>query len=162
MKCTIKHIIAASFIALAITGCAPSISPDTYTTSSAGQVNRVVKGVIDSSRVVELSGDTYTEGGGMVGTLAGGALGAVAGSTIGQGTGSVLAAIGGGLVGAGVGNMAEKKLTQQQGMEYVVKTKNGAYISVVQGLKPTFQKGQHVMIIYGNRARVVADPDYSN
>lgn len=150
-----KYILVASIVTFTLTGCAPSISSDTYGTYSANQVNRTVKGVVDNTRVVRVQGTST------IGTLVGGAAGALAGSTIGGGRGQILGAIGGGLIGAGVGNVAEKQITQQQGMEYVIKTQDGGYISVVQGLTPTFQKGQHVMVIFGDKARVVADPDYS-
>ncbi len=158
-----KSFIAAAFVALTVTGCAPSISPDTYSTSSAGQVNRVIAGKIVSARVVQVSGDTLTQGGGMVGTLAGAGAGAIAaGSTIGQGNGSLLAGIGGAVLGGVLGNTAEKKLTSQQGIEYVIKTNHGDMVSVVQGVNPHLSIGQHVLVQYGARARVTADPSYGN
>jgi len=155
IKSISKIILAASLVALTVTGCAPSISPNNYGTYSAGQVNNVVKGVVTSARIVNVAGSST------IGTIAGGAIGAIAGSAIGGGRGSILTAIGGGLVGAGLGNAAESRLTARQGIEYVIKTCNGCYVSVVQGPCPSFQRGQHVMVIYGDQARVVADPDYA-
>src|SRR5688500_6549768 len=100
MKSLTKTLVAAMFMALTVTGCAPNISPDTYSSSTANQVNRVIAGTIVSARVVEVSGDSLTQGGGMVGTLAGAGTGAIAaGSTIGQGNGSAIAAIGGAVLG---------------------------------------------------------------
>jgi outer membrane lipoprotein SlyB len=163
MKTLTKTLVATTFAALTLVGCAPSISPDTYTTSSAGQVNRVIAGRIVSARPVHVSGDTYTDGGGMVGTLAGGAAGAIAGSSIGGGRGSLLAGLGGALIGAGLGNMAEKKLTSQEGMEYIIKTKDGQMLTIVQSATPALRVGQHVLLQYGgNRSRLIADPSYAN
>ena len=163
MKSLVKSLAVATLVAITITGCAPSISPDTYSTSSAGQVNRVIAGTVVSARVVQVSGDTLTPGGGAVGTLAGAGAGAIAaGSTIGQGNGSLLAALGGAVLGGVAGNYAEKKITSQQGIEYVVKTKSGDMVSVVQGIAPRFNIGQHVLVQYGARARVTADPSYND
>lgn len=150
-----KTLLAASVVALTLTGCMPSLSPDTYNAYGANQVNPAVKGVVTSVRVVKMEG---TNSG--VGTLGGGAAGAIAGSTIGAGRGSILAAVGGGLLGAGLGYAAEKRLTCQQGLEYVIRTCGGQYLTIVQGCNPTFQKGQHVMVLYGEKSRVVPDPDY--
>ncbi len=154
IKSISKTLLAAAVVTFTLTGCMPSISADTYGPYGANQVNPAVKGVVDSMRVVRMEG---TSG---VGLLAGGAAGAIGGSAIGAGRGSVLAAIGGGLIGAGLGHAAEKRLTCQQGMEYVIRTCNGQYLSIVQGMSPVFYRGQHVMVIYGEKSRVVADPAY--
>lgn len=156
-----KSLVTAAFIALTVVGCAPSISSDTYSTSTANQINRVIAGTIVSAREVQVSGDSMG-GGGMVGTLAGGSLGAIAaGTNIGQGYGSAAAAIGGAVLGGVIGNYAEKKVTSQRGMEYVVKTNQGTMVSVVQGLTPRLNIGQHVLVQYGAKARVTVDPSYA-
>lgn len=143
-----------------LAGCAPSLSPDLYATGNAGQVQRVVSGVIVSSRIVKVA-DTGTGVG--VGAVTGGALGALAGSQIGQGRGSLAAGIGGALLGGIAGNQVQKGLTSQTGIEYVVRLHNKSLISVVQGPTPTFNRGQHVLVQYGvgGRSRVIADPDYA-
>jgi outer membrane lipoprotein SlyB len=142
-----------------LVGCTPSLSPDVYTTGNAGQIHRVVKGVVISSRVVRVS-DSGTGVG--VGAVTGGALGAIAGSQIGQGTGSLAAGIGGALLGGIAGNHVQQGITTQTGVEYVVKLHNKSLISVVQGPTPTFNRGQHVLVQYGagGRSRIIADPDY--
>lgn len=151
-----KTLLAASFMVFTLAGCTPSISPDTYGAYNGNQVCPVVKGVVKSVRMVKMEG---TSSG--VGTFGGAAAGAIAGSAIGGGRGSLLAALGGGLLGAGIGNVAEKRLTCQNGLEYVIRTRDGQLVSIVQGLNPQFQPGQHVMIMYGQKSRVVIDPDYS-
>lgn len=156
MKSLIKSLLIISLASVTLTGCVPSLSPDNYTTTGAGQVNRVVKGTIVSARIVEVSNEDNTAG-----TIAGGLLGGVAGSTIGGSTNAnVLGAVGGAVVGGILGNQIQKGMSRQTGIEYVIKTKHGL-ISVVQGLSPAFQRGQHVLVEYGERARVIPDPDYS-
>jgi outer membrane lipoprotein SlyB len=142
-----------------LAGCAPSLSPDLYSTESAGQVQHVVQGVVISSRVVKVS-DPGTGIG--VGSIAGGALGAIAGSEIGGGRGSLAAGVGGALLGGIAGNQAQKKLSTQTGVEYIVRLRNKSLISIVQGPTPSFSRGQHVLVQYGvgSRSRVIADPNY--
>ncbi len=141
-------------------GCTSTLSPDVYSTENAGQVQRVIKGVVVGRRFVTVS-DTSTDIG--VGSVAGGALGAIAGSEIGQGRGSLAAGIGGALLGGIVGNQAQKRLTSQTGIEYVVKLHTKSLISIVQGPVPAFSRGQHVLVQYGvgGRSRVIDDPDYA-
>lgn len=156
MKSLSKTLLPAALIAATLTGCTPNISPDSYNVCATGQVNQTLKATVSSCRVVKVQG---TNSG--MGTLGGAALGAIAGSAIGGGRMSLLTAVGGGLVGAGVGRAAEGHFTSQFGMEYIVKTANGSMMSVVQGPNPTFQRGQHVLVIFGQQARIIADPDYS-
>jgi outer membrane lipoprotein SlyB len=155
MKLFAKSLMAATLMAVTLTGCAPSLSPDAYTTSGVGQVNRVVPGTVVSTRPVKISGDSN-----LAGTLIGGAAGAVAGSTIGNGGGSVLAAVGGGLAGALIGNQVQKGLSSQTGLEYIIKDRHGNMFSVVQGNNPVYRPGTHVLVEYGTRARVIPDPAY--
>ncbi|MDQ8039871.1 MAG: glycine zipper 2TM domain-containing protein [Rickettsiella sp.] len=155
----INYFLLAVLGITTLVGCAPSLSPDVYSTGNAGQIHRVVKGVVINSRFVNVS-DSGT--GISIGSVTGGALGAIAGSQIGRGNGSLAAGIGGALLGGIAGNHVQKGLTTQTGVEYVVKLHNKSLISVVQGPTPTFNRGQHVLVEYGNggRSRVIADPDY--
>ena len=161
----LKIFCTAVFMLSEITliACSPSLSPDVYTTRSAGQARTVTKGVIVSFQPVTVSNDFNAQGsGGGAGTFAGAALGGIAGSQIG---GSVAAnaagAVGGAVLGGIIGNVAEKKLTQQTAIQYVIKRPNGSLISVVQGPEPQLSRGQHVLVIYGsNRTRVIPDTSY--
>lgn len=157
MKFRIHCLLSILSLSL-LAGCASSLSPDVYTASGAGQVHRVVKGVVTSSRVVKVTGN----GGLGVGGIAGGALGAIAGSEIGGGSGSLASGIGGALLGGFTGNEIQKGLSTQTGVEYVIKLRNNSLISVVQAPTPTFNRGQHVLVQYGTggRSRIIADPDY--
>lgn len=153
--CLVLAVLGVGILA----GCQPSLSPDVYSVQNAGQVNRVMKGVVISSRVVKVSGNQNGIGGGAV---AGGALGALAGSQIGGGTGSLVAGVGGAILGGLAGNHVQGNLSNQMGIEYVVRLTNRKLVSVVQGLQPTFMRGQHVLVQYSakGRSRITADPDY--
>jgi len=103
-------------LSLGLTACAPNISPDVVSASNANEVQTAVEGVIVSKRTVTVKGDSNLLGTG-IGAVAGG----IAGSTIGAGRGEMLATLGGAVLGGAAGNMAQDKLTTQQGVEYVVK-----------------------------------------
>lgn len=156
----LAHYFLLSLLGLmTLTGCTPSLSPNIYDTANAGQIQHVAQGVVVSSRIVRVS-DSGTNVG--VGTVAGGALGAIAASQIGQGNGSLAAGIGGALLGGIAGGHAQQGLTRQNGIEYVIRLHNKSLISIVQGLRPSFNRGQHVLVQYGKggRSRVTADPAY--
>lgn len=86
-------------------------------------------------------------------------MGAVAGSQVGgSDAAGAVGAIGGLVIGAIAGAAAERKLSDQIGMEYVVETMNGNLMTVVQGADPPFAPGDSVLILYGSPARVIADP----
>lgn len=139
---------------LSAAACAPNISPDSYAAGAVGQVNRTVRGIVISARPIAIGG---TQSG--VGAGAGAVAGGVAGSAIGGGTrANIIGAVGGALVGGIVGAAAEDAATRQNGMEYVVQTENGALLTVVQGAVPAFVMNQKVLVIYGSRSRIIADP----
>ena len=72
-----------------------------------------------------------------------------------------LGAIGGAVIGALAGSAIEKGVTNQNGMEYVVQAENGNLITLVQGAEPAFSMGDHVMVLYGGRSRIVLDPRFN-
>jgi outer membrane lipoprotein SlyB len=134
--------------------CTPNVSPDSYSVGAVGQVNRVVRGKIISARPVQIAG---TQTG--VGSGAGAAAGAVGGSFVGGDIRSnVVGAIGGAVVGGVAGALLEEGASRQKGMEYVVETENGAVLTVVQGEDAALIVGQNVLVMYGSRSRVIADP----
>lgn len=150
----IKKAAPLFVLALSLLGCQPNISPDSYPVSSAGQVNRSVRGMVVSARTVDIQGSQSG-----VGTMAGTATGAVAGSAIGSSTrANVIGAIGGAVIGGVVGGAVEEGTTRQQGMEYVVETEDGTLLTIVQGIESPLQEGDRVIVVYGARARVIADP----
>ncbi|HLZ68059.1 MAG TPA: hypothetical protein VKQ29_17680 [Aliidongia sp.] len=154
MTMAIFRVAAVGLLAIMCAGCQPNVSPDTYSVGAVGQANRTVRGMIISARAVAISG---TQSG--IGAGAGAAAGGVAGSHLGgNGTTAAIGAIGGVIAGGIVGAMAEDAATRQGGMEYVVQTENGALLTVVQGAQPALSQSQKVLVIYGSRSRVIADP----
>ena len=155
---TLTTVVAGAVLGLSAVACTPNVSPDTYSVGSVGQVNRVVRGVVISARPVAIEG-TKTGIGAGAGAIAGGTGGSlIGGSTEANIVGAVAGAVAGGVLGA----VAEDAASRQTGMEYVIETDNGALITVVQGDKTTFAVGHRVLVIYGSRSRVIADPRASD
>lgn len=145
---------AALAIAAALAGCQPTIAPDSYAAASVGQAQRTVRGTVLASRLVAIEGSRSGVGAG-AGAIAGGA----GASAIGGGTrANIAAGVGGAVLGGIVGALAEDAVTRQQGAEYIVQTEGGALVTIVQGAEPPLATGQRVLVIYGARARVIADP----
>ncbi len=135
-----------------VTGCAQNISPDSYSVGGTGKVNSTRAGVVVGVRKISVEGTDST--GKTIGGLAGG----VAGSTIGGSTrANILGAIGGALLGGIAGGVTEKGITAQDGVEYIVQTNNGELVTLTQGPDPSFKKGDKVLILYGSKARIIAD-----
>ena len=146
------RIVLLAAVAL-VGGCAANISPNAYSVSSVGQVNRSVAAKIISVRDVDVSGTTGT------GATVGVAAGATAGSAIGGGTrANILGAIGGAVIGGLAGAAIEGNATKQTAVEYVVQTSNGNLMTIVQGVEPRFAEGDSVLVLYGSPSRIIADP----
>ena len=145
-------VLGASVLALA--GCASSISPQTYSVGSVGQVNRTISATVISVREVNVAGTTG------VGGTAGSATGAVLGSSVGgnDGRSNVVGAIGGAIAGGIAGAAIEANATKQKALEYVVETENGNLMTIVQGNQTVFSEGQKVLVLYGSPSRLIADP----
>lgn len=148
-------VLAATFTALTmlLSGCASSLTGDSYSRADARKVQTVRMGTIESLRPVRIEG-TKTP----VGAGAGAVVGGVAGSTIGGGRGSavaaVLGAVGGGLAGAA----AEEGITRKQGVEITVREDDGALRAYVQAVdsNQVFRVGQRVRITNVNGQSRVA------
>lgn len=153
----ILFFLIISSVAILCAACQPNVSADSYSVNSVGRLNDVERGVIIDSRQVKINSDTGT------GTLAGGATGAAAGSTIGGSSRvNIIGGIGGAVAGGILGTLAEKGLSQQTGMEYVVRTSHGKLLSIVQGSEPLLHVGEHVLIIHGEKARVIPEHASAN
>lgn len=140
---------------LALGACTSNISPDTYSANSVGEVSSTEPATVLSAEVVNVEGGSGTNAGG----LAGGAIGGVAGSTVGGGTRAhVIGAIGGAVLGSIIGNKAGTAASHQQAVRYVIKTDAGRTLTLVQGPQPTFAVGQRVLLVQGDRARIIAAP----
>lgn len=141
-----------------LSSCAKNISSSEYAEDEVGAVKQTYRGVILNARRVKVNGSDSLEGN-KLGLIGGGVAGAVGGSMIGKGHGSTLAALAGAAAGALGGAMAEKKLKEQEGVEYTVELRSGRIMTIVQGPEPRLQPGQAVLVMVGSkgRSRVVAD-----
>ena len=157
-----KKIIGLAVLPFLLAGCADNINSDHYNTNQAGKVSTVSQCTVLSVRQVgvivsELDRLKSIDHVGESGTLIGGIAGGVAGSTIGGGsTAHTLGAVGGALLGGLVGDAAEKGLSSQTGLEYIVKLDNGQVISVTQGTGQALGVGQRCLVLFGNTTRIIA------
>lgn len=150
----LNKTLLAALAAVMMAGCQPNISPNVDQAVNANTVQRTVSGTVVSMRNI-----TVKDGNNKLGMLAGAGTGAIAGSAIGGGDRMhLINGIGGALIGGLAGNYAQDKLSTQTGVEYVVKTdKSGGLITVVQsGANSGISIGQHVFVVMGPHARVVA------
>ena len=125
-----KKIIGLAVLPFLLAGCADNINSDHYNTNQAGKVSTVSQCTVLSVRQVGVNSDSDA------GTLIGG--------------------IAGGLLGGLVGDAAEKGLSSQTGLEYIVKLDNGQVISVTQGTGQALGVGQRCLVLFGNTTRIIA------
>jgi outer membrane lipoprotein SlyB len=128
------------------------------TTYGAGDVGRTIETAeasVVSSRVVKVAGETN-----MVGPLAGGALGASGSALAFQGSG--LVAVIGGVLGAGMGYLAQQQINNRDGIEYVLQMDDGRTVTLVQNRgsgEAPLPDGTPVLVqVSGPYTRVTADP----
>lgn len=149
-----KKFMALTFIALILSACVvPSQRGDVYDRTQARKLQQVQEGVILNIRPVKLESG-HSNG---VGSLAGGVLGGVAGGAIGHGYGQVAGAAVGAVAGALLGNAIEHGTANAEGMEIIVKLRNGKTVAVTQeGSATEFSAGQPVIILndHSGNARV--------
>ncbi len=143
--------LAAVVLAVALTGCAPTYSPDTYASNAVQLANKVDQGIVVGIRAVLISADPT------VGTATLGAAGGIAGSQVGSGATSALGALGGTVTGGLIGSAVSHTEGDTTGYEYIVRKPNGDLLSVTQKDAQPLNIGQHVLIIQGPQARIVAD-----
>ncbi len=146
-----KKLLSAVLMAGMLAGCADNINSDHYSTSQTGKVSTVSQCTVLSVRQVGVNDSSGA------GTMIGGLAGGLAGSTIGHGhSANMLGAVGGALLGGLAGSAAEKGLTSQTGLEYIVKLDNGQVISVTQGTGQALGIGQRCLVLFGSTTRVIA------
>ncbi len=129
-----------------LTGCASSLSGDTYSRKDARQEMQVFNGTIQSVRPVVIQGEA-----GLLGQIGGALIGGLAGNAIGGGKGKNLATGAGAVGGAVAGGALEQKLTSAQGLEIIVKLENGQTRAITQQVKTVneFYAGERVRLIVG-------------
>lgn len=158
MKTKIMVVACVTLASLSLFGCARQISPNVYSDKSVGETSRTYRGVIVAKRQVEVAGSDKLQDN-TAGALIGGATGAVAGSAFGGGRGNVAATVLGGVGGAVAGAFAQKSLESQGGFEYTVELTNGEMKTLVQGLEPSLDIGQSVLLIESVKGRSRLVPD---
>ena len=142
--------VSIILISTALVGCQTDVSSDYYRASSVGNVNRAVRGVVISSRVVKVSDESG------VGTSSGAAAGAITGANMSDNAaGAAVLAIAGAVAVGVAGTMAEKAITKHEAYEYVVEASNGALLTLVQGGPTAFNVGESVLVIYGSPSRII-------
>jgi outer membrane lipoprotein SlyB len=141
-------------MAMALAGCTPDYSPNTYNGSAVQQANKVDTGIVIGFREVRISDD------GSVGTVTGGAAGGILGAQLSSPTvPTALAALGGTVVGGVVGATIQHATGDTKGWEYIVREPKGDLVSVTQREPTPIPIGQKVLVIEGKQARIV--PDYA-
>jgi outer membrane lipoprotein SlyB len=132
-------------------------SGSTYGDSEVGATIETAQGSVVSSRVVDVAGEP-----GFIGAGAGAAVGAAGGGLAVNGPASLLVAIVGGLVGAGIGYMAEKQIGDRDGIEYILQMDDGRLVTLVQNREDDEQPlpdGTPVLVqLNGQYTRVMAHP----
>jgi outer membrane lipoprotein SlyB len=130
-------------IALALAGCAGSMSGNVYSRERAQKVQTIEYGQVVEVRQIQIEG---TKSG--IGALAGGAMGGALGSGIGRGAGTTIAVVGGAIAGAAAGAVTEEAVTKQPGLEVTVRMDNGQTLSLVQGMDPPINVGDRVKMMH--------------
>lgn len=139
-----KQIVLLAIGALLCTSCARQISSDVYASRQVGEVSTTYAGTIKSVRQVMVQNGEQLEDNGL-GIAGGGIAGGVIGNAVGRGNFAPTAA--GAIVGAVAGSFLEKKLKEQNALEYIVQLDNGALMTVVQGEDQVFNIGQPVYVL---------------
>lgn len=145
-----KNILFVVVCGGVLCGCAPTYSPNTYSSNAVQLANKVDTGTVVGYRQVSISTN------GTIGAVTGGATGGLLGSEYAD---SALVALAGSAVGATVGNSIDHAMGDTTGWEYIVRKSNGDMLSVTQREKKPLAIGQKVLVINGPQARVI--PDYS-
>lgn len=136
-------VMILSGLAVLLTGCAGSMSSDTYNRNATMQMQDVQYGTVESVRGVRIAGTQSP-----VGIIGGAIVGGLLGSTVGGGRGKDLAAVGGAIAGGVAGSAIEQGATQQNGVEITVRLDNGRIVSIVQAVgNQMFSPGQRVQVV---------------
>ncbi len=149
-----KIILLSSTLALIplLGGCGPNLSPNTYSGNDVGVASRVIKGTIIAMRPIKIEQNSG------VGAVGGAVAGAAGASLLGTNpAASIAAGAGGAVVGALIGNAAEKGMRRDVGYEYIIQLNNNSTISVTQQQDLQLALNQHVLVIYGSTTRIVPD-----
>lgn len=144
------NVLLLTMSTMLITSCARQISSDVYASRQVGEVSTTYAGIVKNVREVTVEQGDQLENNGL-GIAGGGIAGGVIGSAVGRGNFAPTAA--GAIVGAVAGSLVEKKLKQQQALEYIVELDQGGLLTVVQGMDQAFVIGQPVYVLVSPQGR---------
>lgn len=117
-------------LVLLLGACTKDLTPGDYDSAEVGKIKKVVPGVIISKRPVRIH-NTQAE--------------------------STSTAIDTANKPAAANNDSDTAMNRSHGFEYVIRLNSGAIISLVQTEDLNLKTKQHILVIYGNNTRVVAD-----
>ncbi|WP_243409919.1 glycine zipper 2TM domain-containing protein [Pokkaliibacter plantistimulans] len=139
----VSALVASTLI---MSGCASTLTGDTYSRNEARQVQNVQYGTITNMRFVKIEGNQSG-----LGAVPGAVVGGIAGSAIGGGRGQSLATVIGAVGGAIAGSAIEKQATTAQGINMTIRMDNGQSIAIVQEVDPNtpLNVGDRVQVLTG-------------
>ena len=146
-----KHFILATTLFL-ISCSNMSLTPEVVRKSDVQKQQYVVIGTILDVTSVTIEGDRET--GAAAGALIGGSVGKNVTDSEPE---SDIAAVVGGLVGSAVGSEIGSALTKKDGVELLIETESGSFVSIIQEAGNfSYNTGQKVRIIKRNgKSRVI-------
>ena len=151
MRAVASVLVATVLLA----GCSHP-SGTTYEAGDVGRTIETTQASVVSSRFVKVAGEPNPG----IGPLAGGALGASGSALAFHGSG--LVAVIGGVLGAGVGYLAQKQMNNREGIEYVLQMEDGRTVTLVQNRESEEQPlpdGTPVLVqVSGQYTRVMPIP----
>lgn len=132
-------------------------TPTNVKISDTQTVTSIKYGIIKSSIPVKIKGESN-----WIGATAGGLIGGLLGTAV-CGENEIvgtkcqdIAVVFGTLGGAALGSVTQAKLGDHNGFQYIIDLNdNENDTAIVQGDEKPFEKGQKVVIIYGNQIRVM-------
>lgn len=176
IKVCFRQLAILAVVCLGLSGCTRDLSSNVYTSDST--LSLTLEGTIIAARAVTIKNSDRPMDA-TTGLVAGGLAGGVIGNAVG-GRRNGVATVGGALAGAALGAVIENKMSQDKGLEYIVKIdmskfKDGYYegntamrnvistaktsglVTVVQsGKEAALREGQRVYVIFSdNRTRVI-------
>ncbi|MHB1229768.1 MAG: outer membrane lipoprotein [Halothiobacillus sp.] len=130
-------------VSVLLGGCVTPLSSDVYGRNAAMQMQTVQYGTIESLRGVQIAGAQSP-----LGMIGGAVVGGLLGNSVGGGRGRDLATVGGVIAGGVAGSAIQEGVTQQNGVEIIVRLDNGRTVSIVQAVgAQMFSLGQRVQVV---------------
>ncbi|CAM2158349.1 outer membrane lipoprotein SlyB (plasmid) [Pararobbsia alpina] len=143
-------LIVAVVVASILSGCTqiPVGSPDSYQPSSLMRGSQVEAATVVRVRPVMIEGQANGRDASPIATVLSSVAGAVLGArVIGNGNGRYIAGAMSGTISGVVAQQVTSSAVRQPGLEIVVKTESGRFMSITQGAQQMFAPGERVMLV---------------